>query len=132
MSNRACRDLAHAMVTAYSRQIKKLAARPPIEAWFMQIDLIGAIKAIPDGKLRRAVENRLAHIRTARQQHLKIVKREKGKLRLISGQTDLMHRLNPTEMAIADAAFESAVIVGRVRLLASPLTLATMENLRTQ
>ena len=109
MSNRACLDLGHSMVKAYSQQMKKLAGRPPIEAWFTQIDLIGAIKAIPDGKLRQSVENRLAHIRTAREQHLKIVERAKGKLRLILGQTDLMHPLNPAEKAIADAAFESAV-----------------------
>jgi hypothetical protein len=86
-----------------------LAALPPIEAWFMQADLASAIKAIPDAKFRRAEENRLAHIGTVRKRHLKIVERAKGKLRLIPGQTDRMHPLNPTEKTIADAAFESAV-----------------------
>jgi uncharacterized protein (DUF2252 family) len=108
MCDAACRDLARTMAKTYSRQIRKLATRPPIEAWFMQIDLAGAIKAIPDGKLRRAEEARLARIGAVRRQQLKIIERRKGGLRLMPGQTDLMHPLNATETAVADAAFASA------------------------
>jgi uncharacterized protein (DUF2252 family) len=108
MSDRACRKLAHAMVAAYTAQIKKLAARPPIETWYSQIDLGRAIRGIDDNKLRHAETKRLRLIRAAGRQHLKIVRFGKHGPQLVHDDPCRMWKLPAADHQLATDAFDAA------------------------
>lgn len=92
-SEKAARDLARLAARSYRKHIARLACLPPIEAWNARVDLVRAIGAIDEPKIRRAVEKRLAQVLESGAQHFGLAE-EKGVKAHIREKRPLVYHLS--------------------------------------
>jgi uncharacterized protein (DUF2252 family) len=100
-----CRRLARRAVVNYRRHMARLAGMPPLDAWSTRIDLADAIADVDAGKIRRALEKRLAAILKSTKAHFGLVEQHGGVWR-IKEKPPLVHHLSRHELH-ARRAFES-------------------------
>jgi uncharacterized protein (DUF2252 family) len=92
-SEKAARDLARLATRSYRKHIARLARLPPIEAWNARVDLVRAIGAIDEPKIRSAVEKRLAQVLESGAQHFGLAE-EKGVKAHIREKRPLVYHLS--------------------------------------
>jgi len=92
-SEKAAGDLARLAARSYRKHIARLACLPPIEAWNARVDLVRAIGAIDEPKIRRAVEKRLAQVLESGAQHFGLAE-EKGVKAHIREKRPLVYHLS--------------------------------------
>jgi uncharacterized protein (DUF2252 family) len=92
-SEKAARDLARLAARSYRKHIARLACLPPIEAWNARVDLVRAIGAIDEAKIRSAVEKRLAQVLESGARHFGLAG-EKGVKAHIREKRPLVYHLS--------------------------------------
>jgi uncharacterized protein (DUF2252 family) len=105
MPERDCRRLARLSARSYRRQMVRLSAMPPLDAWRVRVDLDAAIADVGAGKLRRRLAQRLASLLASAKEHYGLIERRNDGWR-IKERPPLVHRLGHRELH-AKGAFRS-------------------------
>jgi uncharacterized protein (DUF2252 family) len=83
MPQRACRDLARSVVTAYRQHMAKLMRLDPQRAWRSRVDLTSALEHIGDARLRQRELRRLRiAVEAHRNGYRKLLQRHKSSWRI--------------------------------------------------